>query len=95
MSEVAAHPHYLLLYTYVEDMLERRDPFREAHLNRLRIEKDAGRVLMAGALGNPPTGGAIAFRGVTPEAIEEFVQNDPYMQAGLITAWRIEPWTVI
>jgi uncharacterized protein YciI len=50
---------YLLLYTYVEDMAERRGPYRDAHLERIRAEKDAGRVTMAGALGNPQPDEAI------------------------------------
>lgn len=45
---------YLLLYSYVEDMAERRGPHREAHLERIRAEKEAGRVVMAGALSTPP-----------------------------------------
>ena len=34
--------HHLLLYTYVEDMSERRGPYREAHLDRIRAGRDAG-----------------------------------------------------
>lgn len=86
---------YLLLYTYVGDILERRGPYRESHLERIRAEKDAGRVIMAGALGNPPNGGAIVFRGVTLQHIEQFVATDPYVVAGLVTAQRIEPWSLV
>ncbi len=45
--------HHLLLYEYVQDMAHRRGPFREAHLERIRAEQAAGRVVMAGALGDP------------------------------------------
>jgi uncharacterized protein YciI len=44
---------FLLLYTYVADMLERRGPYREEHLGRIRAERAAGRVSLAGALGQP------------------------------------------
>jgi uncharacterized protein YciI len=87
--------HHLLIYTYVEDMSERRGPYREPHLKRIRAEKAAGRIVMAGALGNPPTGGAIAWRGVTPEEIEEFVTGDPYVAAGLVSAHHVEPWNLV
>jgi uncharacterized protein YciI len=90
-----ADSHHLLLYEYVEDIVERRGPHREGHLGRIRSEKEAGRVVMAGALGNPPTGGAIVFRGVERDAIEAFVSEDPYVQAGLVRAWRIEPWNLV
>jgi uncharacterized protein YciI len=87
--------HHLLIYTYVEGMAERRGPYREAHLELVRAEQDAGRIVMAGALGVPPTGAAIAWRGVTPDEIEAFVADDPYRQAGLIAAHRVEPWTLV
>ena len=90
-----AEPHHLLLYEYVEDMAQRRGPFREAHLERIRAQRDAGKVVMAGALGNPPTGGAIAFKGVQREEVEEFVHDDPYFEAGLVTSFRIEPWNLV
>jgi uncharacterized protein len=86
---------YLLLYTYVDDMADRRGPYREAHLERIRAEKDAGRVVMAGALGSPATGGAIVWQGVSREEIERFTAVDPYVEAGLVTAQRIEPWTLV
>jgi uncharacterized protein YciI len=86
---------YLLLYTYVDDMAERRGPYRDAHLAAIRAEQEAGHVAMAGALGTPPTAGAIAWRGVTPDYIEQFTANDPYVRAGLVTAQRVERWNLI
>ena len=86
---------YLLLYTYVEDMADRRGPYREAHLERIRAERDAGRVIMAGALGSPPSGGAIVFQGVAREDVERFTAADPYVSAGLVTRQRIEPWNLV
>jgi uncharacterized protein YciI len=87
--------HHLLLYEYVEDMAARRGPHREAHLERIRAEQRAGHVVMAGALGDPPSGGAIVFRGVSREVVEAFAQADPYTEAGLILARRIELWTLV
>jgi uncharacterized protein len=87
--------HILLLYDYVADMADRRGPYRAAHLERIRAEQDAGRVVMAGALGNPPSGGAILFKGVPSEHAERFVAADPYVQAGLVTSWRALPWNLV
>jgi uncharacterized protein len=86
---------YLMLYTYVEDIAERRGPYREAHLERIRAERDAGHIILAGALSTPPTGGAIAWRGVTPEDIERFIAADPYVVNGLVTSQRIERWNLV
>ena len=87
--------HHLLLYDYVEDVGERRGPYREAHLARIASERERGRIVMAGALGDPPRGAAFVFKGLEPEAIEEFVRGDPYVDAGLVTSWVIEPWKLV
>jgi uncharacterized protein len=92
---MAAEDIYLLLYTYVGDMAERRGPHREAHLERIRAERDAGHITLAGALGTPPSGGAIVWQGVTPEDIERFTAEDPYVINGLVTAQRVERWNLI
>ncbi len=87
--------HHILFYDYVENMAERRGPFREAHLQRIAAEREAGRVVMAGALGDPPHGAAIVFRGVDPAQIERFAASDPYVEAGLVSARRVERWNVV
>ncbi|MGH2913977.1 MAG: YciI family protein [Solirubrobacteraceae bacterium] len=86
---------WLLRYTYVPDIVERRGPHREAHLAAIAAEQAAGRVSLAGALGDPPSGGAIAFTGVGREHVQRFAAADPYVRAGLVTEQRIEPWTLV
>jgi uncharacterized protein len=84
-----------LFYEYVEDVSERRAPYREEHLARIRAELDAGRIVMAGALGDPPHAAALVFRDVDPADIEAFADGDPYVGAGLVTVRRIEPWRLV
>jgi uncharacterized protein YciI len=84
----------LLVYDYVDDILERRAPHREAHLALIERWKNDGRIVIAGAIGDPPHGGLLAIRGDATVA-EEFVNDDPYNKAGLLKAWRVEPWTVV
>jgi uncharacterized protein YciI len=87
--------HHLLFYSYVDDMLERRAPHRAVHLELVRRWHDDGRLELAGALGDPPHGALIVF-GVSDAAeIEQFVAEDPYVAAELVTGWRIESWQVI
>jgi uncharacterized protein len=83
----------VLFYEYVEDILERRDPFRADHLAAIRAGQDAGRILLAGPLGDPPHGAAIVF--AEQAAAEAFAQSDPYVTNGLVTSWRVEPWTLV
>ena len=84
---------YVLFYDYVEDILERRILHREAHLAALRAAMEDGRVLMAGPLGDPPSGAAIVF--AAPDAAEAFASADPYVINGLVTDRRVELWTLV
>jgi uncharacterized protein YciI len=88
-------PWHILFYEYVENMAERRVPHREGHLAHIRAAREAGKLELAGALGEPAHGGALVFRGCEPSEIEAFVGEDPYMHAGLITSWRVEPWKLV
>ena len=35
------------------------------------------------------------FKGVDREHVEEFARADPYLEAGLITAWRVQRWLLV
>jgi uncharacterized protein YciI len=87
--------HHILLYEYVDDIVERRTPYREAHLARIQADREAGGIVMAGPLGDPPHGAAIVFRGLDEHAIEDWASEDPYVHAGLVTARRVELWKVV
>ena len=76
-------------------MADRRGPDREEHLKRIKAEQEAGRITLAGALGDPPRSGAIVFAGVDKSHVEAFVDDDPYVKAGLVTGHRIEPWRLV
>ncbi len=80
-----------LIYDYVPDVLERRAPHRTAHLELLGRWREEGRAVMGGALGDPPHGALVVFR----TDAEAFAREDPYVAAGLVTSWRVEPWTVV
>ena len=88
-------PHQVLLYEYVENALEARAPHREAHLALVKQAVDDGTLHMAGALGDPPTGGLLVFNGDDPGPAERFAASDPYVENGVVTNWRVEPWTVV
>lgn len=92
---MAAGPHRVLFYEYVPDILERRPPHREAHLARIGEWVDGGTMLMAGALGDPPTGALFIFGDVPDSEIERYADGDPYVAARLVTARRIVPLTVV
>ena len=87
--------HFALLYDVVSNFVERRMPFREAHLQRVRDANARGVLLLAGALGDPPDGALLVFRADSPAVVEDFARADPYVIEGLVTGWRVRPWTVV
>jgi len=84
-----------LHYEYVADILDRRDEYRDDHLAHIRAWEESGRLLIAGALGDPPHGALFGFAVEEPRKVEEFAAADPYVEAGLVKDHRIEPWTVV
>lgn len=87
--------HYILFYDFVEDIVARRAPYRAAHLALARAWVVQGRLVLGGAFADPADGAALVFAVDDPAEVEEFVAADPYVANGLVTAWRIRPWTVV
>lgn len=85
----------LLTYDYVDDILERRGPYREEHLAGAAREVELGRLLTAGAVGDPPSGALFVWAAGTEDAIAAFVAADPYVTAGLVTGHDVRPWNVV
>jgi len=87
--------YYALIYEMVDNFVERRKPFREAHLQLINDAHARGLIVMAGAMGDPPDGGLLIFRADSPAAVEEFVRADPYVTSRIVTGWRVRPWNVV
>ena len=83
----------ILFYDYGPDIVERRAPLRAGHLELIGAYHGDGRLVQAGAYGDPPRGGLLVFR--TAEAATAFAGEDPYVANGLVERWRVEPWTVV
>ena len=94
-DEVFAVTHYALTYDVVDGFIEKRAAHRPAHLARVREAHARGELMLAGALGDPPDGALLVFRGETPEVAERFARADPYVTGGLVTRWRVRPWAVV
>lgn len=89
---------YMLTYDYIPDVLEKRGPYREQHLQLAADMAAAGTCLAGGPFGplqpggSPPTGALFVFD--SADAAQEFVDKDPYVSGGIVTAHKIQAWTV-
>jgi len=85
----------ILLYDYVDGFAERRAPFREQHLALARDFADRGLLVMAGAYNDPTDGAVLIFKADDPGRAREFAERDPYVENGLVTAWRARKLNVV
>jgi uncharacterized protein YciI len=87
--------YFVLAYDVVDRFVERRAQYRDEHLRLVRDRHTRGEVIMGGALGDPPDGAMLIFKGDSPHVAEEFARADPYVTNGLVTKWQIRPWNVV
>ena len=87
--------HYLLMYDVSADYLARRGEFRGAHLELARQAVERGEMVLGGALADPVDGAVLLFRGDSPASAEAFARADPYVANGLVSRWRVRPWTTV
>ena len=87
--------HYLLMYDFSPDYLERRAAFRNEHLRLAWEGIERGEVILGGAVGDPADSGMLLFQSDSPAAAERFANADPYVKNGLVTRWRVRLWTTV
>jgi uncharacterized protein len=87
--------YFVLLYEVVDDFINRRAPFRPAHLKLVEEAHQRGELVMAGAFSEPVDGAALVFRGSEPAVATRFAETDPYVANGLVTQWRVRGWNVV
>ena len=85
----------ILFYAYVEDIIERRKPYREEHLALAQRFVADGKLILGGAYAEPADGAAIIFKVETKADVLFFVENDPYVKNGLVTQWHIREWNAV
>lgn len=96
MSAAAGPPTYLLLtLDYVEDILEKRDPYRADHIAGAKAQEEAGKCVLAGALQNPTDKGVFVFKDCDEAYVKAFVEGDAYYKAGLVPSYTIRPWMIV
>jgi uncharacterized protein len=87
--------YWLLFYDLVDDYLERRTPLRPEHLELATAAHERGELVLAGAVDEPIDTALLVFRGDDRGVAERFAEADPYVRAGIVSAWRVRPWNVV
>ncbi len=82
---------YILLGSYCENALEKRTPYRQAHLDGLAQQKAEGILITLG-----PTKDNSKVFGIyeaEDEAIvRQLIESDPYWKNGIWTDYEIKEW---
>jgi len=87
-----------VLVTTAEDYLTRREAHRQAHFDRLRELRAAGRLIGGGPV---PDGRSadVFYRLTRADELPRLVEEDPYYRGGVWTGYRprsfsqfVEPW---
>eukprot|EP00039_Didymoeca_costata_P020565 m.341687 g.341687 ORF g.341687 m.341687 type:complete len:137 (+) comp20355_c0_seq1:130-540(+) len=83
-----------LRYSYVDNMLEKRTPYRADHINAVSKLDAAGKVAISGAFNEPCDGALFLFHEgtITQDEIKEFAKTDPYVVNGLVTSWQVSEY---
>ncbi|MEJ4044399.1 MULTISPECIES: YciI family protein [unclassified Erwinia] len=94
----------MLYVIYAEDhadSLEKRTAVRPAHLARLQLLRDEGRLIIAGPMpavdSNEPgvagfTGSTVIAEFSSLEAAQSWAQDDPYIAAGVYKQVAVKPF---
>jgi uncharacterized protein YciI len=84
-------PKYVLWGSYCEDVVEKRAPYRQAHLDGLAIQKAKGILMTIG-----PTQDLTQVFGIyeadDENTVRQLIETDPYWQNGIWTEYEVKEW---
>jgi uncharacterized protein YciI len=87
--------YYLLTYDVIPEYLEKRESFREAHLQLALSAVSRGELRLGGALAAASLGAVLLFEGESAKVAEDFAAQDPYVLNGLVTSWHVNEWSIV
>ncbi len=87
--------HFLLIYHYAPDYIERRAEFRPLHLTLAAAASEAGDLILGGALTDPFDTGLLLFHSIDKSTAEAFVASDPYVTNGLVERFEVRHWATV
>jgi uncharacterized protein YciI len=82
---------YVVQGRYCEDVLQQREPYRQAHLEGLTAQKEAGTLITIG-----PTKDITQVFGIyeaeNEAIVRHLIESDPYWQNGIWTDYEVYEW---
>jgi len=88
--------HFLLIYDYAPDYMDKRAAVRPAHLELARASVARDELQLGGAVpSDDPPFGLLLFKGETAAVAEDFARADPYTSQGVVTSWRVREWVTV
>ncbi len=86
---------FVLQYHYVDNMLDKRDPFRAGHLEHTKLHIEQGHLMAGGGFLPEVKRGMLLFRTEERSTVEAFAKNDPFVKGGLVTHHEIFEWGIL
>ena len=84
-------PKFVIWGSYCENVLEKRAPYRQAHLEGLNQQKERGILITIGPTADLSQVFAI-YQAVSESEVRELIEADPYWQNGIWTEYQVKEW---
>jgi uncharacterized protein YciI len=85
---------YIMFGSYCEDVLEKRTPYRQEHLDGLTAQKNSGVLVTIGPTKDLTKVFAI-YEAEDESAVKKLVEGDPYWKNGIWTEYEIKEWNQV
>ncbi|MCZ8189919.1 MAG: YciI family protein [Microcystis sp. LE19-338.1B] len=84
-------PKFVVWGSYCENVLEKRAPYRQAHLEGLNQQKERGILITIGPTADLSQVFGI-YQAVSESEVRELIEADPYWQNGIWTEYQVKEW---
>lgn len=84
-------PKYVAWGSYCENVLEKRAPHRQAHLDGLATQKESGLLVTIGPTQDLTLFFAI-YDAASEEDVRQVIEGDPYWKNGIWTEYSVKAW---
>ena len=82
---------YVMWGSYCDRVLEKRAPFRQAHLDNLKALKDSGKLQSIGPTQDVTKVFAV-YIGESETEVRALIESDPYWQNQIWTEYEVHEW---